>query len=326
MNDSFSQQDSLQIAYRVIDQEIEAIKILRSYLDENFEKAVDLVLLCRGRVIITGLGKSGAIGRKLAATLASTGTASYFLHASEGIHGDLGIVHKDDVIICLSKSGNTEELNYLLPVFRKLNVPIISITSNPESVLAKHSRIVLNIGVKEEACPHDLAPTSSTTAMTVLGDALAIALLEKRGFSREDFAFLHPAGSLGKRLLLRVDDIMEKGEQIPMVTPAAKMKKAVLEMAAKRGICMVVDPDMHILGLMTTGDLNRLVERTEQFFDIPVTEVMNRSPKIITHNTLAYTAYRKMEEYRIIAMPVIDDHKKLCGVIHLHDIMRAGIF
>jgi len=252
MNDSFSQQDSLQIAYRVIDQEIEAIKILRSYLDENFEKAVDLVLLCRGRVIITGLGKSGAIGRKLAATLASTGTASYFLHASEGIHGDLGIVHKDDVIICLSKSGNTEELNYLLPVFRKLNVPIISITSNPESVLAKHSRIVLNIGVKEEACPHDLAPTSSTTAMTVLGDALAIALLEKRGFSREDFAFLHPAGSLGKRLLLRVDDIMEKGEQIPMVTPAAKMKKAVLEMAAKRGICMVVDPDMHILGLMTT--------------------------------------------------------------------------
>jgi len=285
-----------------------------------------LVLLCRGRVIITGLGKSGAIGRKLAATLASTGTASYFLHASEGIHGDLGIVHKDDVIICLSKSGNTEELNYLLPVFRKLNVPIISITSNPESVLAKHSRIVLNIGVKEEACPHDLAPTSSTTAMTVLGDALAIALLEKRGFSREDFAFLHPAGSLGKRLLLRVDDIMEKGEQIPMVTPAAKMKKAVLEMAAKRGICMVVDPDMHILGLMTTGDLNRLVERTERFFDIPVTEVMNRSPKIITNNTLAYTAYRKMEEYRIIAMPVIDDHKKLCGVIHLHDIMRAGIF
>lgn len=326
MNESFSSQSTLQIAYRVIDQELEAIKILRSYIDENFEKAVELILVCRGRVIITGLGKSGAIGRKLAATLASTGTVSYFLHASEGIHGDLGIVHKDDVIICLSKSGNTDELNYLLPVFRKLNVPIISITSNPESVLAKHSRIVLNIGVKEEACPHDLAPTSSTTAMTVLGDALAIALLEKRGFSREDFAFLHPAGSLGKRLLMRVDDIMEKGAQIPSVTIEAKMKKAVLEMAAKRGICMVVDQEMHILGLMTTGDLNRLVERTEHFFDIPVTEVMNRTPKIITTNTLAYTAYRKMEEYRIIAMPVIDEHKKLCGVIHLHDIMRAGIF
>jgi arabinose-5-phosphate isomerase len=326
MNESFSSQSTLQIAYRVIDQELEAIKILRSYIDENFEKAVELILVCRGRVIITGLGKSGAIGRKLAATLASTGTVSYFLHASEGIHGDLGIVHKDDVIICLSKSGNTDELNYLLPVFRKLNVPIISITSNPESVLAKHSRIVLNIGVKEEACPHDLAPTSSTTAMTVLGDALAIALLEKRGFSREDFAFLHPAGSLGKRLLMRVDDIMEKGAQIPSVTIEAKMKKAVLEMAAKRGICMVVDQEMQILGLMTTGDLNRLVERTEHFFDIPVTEVMNRTPKIITTNTLAYTAYRKMEEHRIIAMPVIDEHKKLCGVIHLHDIMRAGIF
>ncbi|OGB65679.1 MAG: D-arabinose 5-phosphate isomerase [Caldithrix sp. RBG_13_44_9] len=326
MNESFSSQSTLQIAYRVIDQELEAIKILRSYIDENFEKAVELILVCHGRVIITGLGKSGAIGRKLAATLASTGTVSYFLHASEGIHGDLGIVHKDDVIICLSKSGNTEELNYLLPVFRKLNVPIISITSNPESVLAKHSQIVLNIGVKEEACPHDLAPTSSTTAMTVLGDALAIALLEKRGFSREDFAFLHPAGSLGKRLLMRVDDIMEKGAQIPSVTIEAKMKKAVLEMAAKRGICMVVDQGMHILGLMTTGDLNRLVERTEHFFDIPVSEVMNRTPKIITINTLAYTAYRKMEEYRIIAMPVIDEHKKLCGVIHLHDIMRAGIF
>lgn len=326
MNEMISKQSILQIAYRVIDQELEAIKILKSHVNESFEKAVELILSCPGRVIITGLGKSGAIGRKLAATLASTGTASYFLHASEGIHGDLGIVHKDDVIICLSKSGNTEELNYLLPVLRKLSVPIISITSNPESVLAKHSQVVLNIGVKEEACPHDLAPTSSTTAMTVLGDALAIALLEKRGFTREDFAFLHPAGSLGKRLLLRVDDIMEKGAQIPMVPEDAKMKVAVLEMAAKRGICMVVDNDKHILGVMTTGDLNRLVERTEHFFDIPVTSVMNRSPKIITSNTLAYTAYKKMEEYRIIAMPVIDEQKKLCGVIHLHDIMRAGIF
>jgi arabinose-5-phosphate isomerase len=318
--------DALQIAYRVIDQEIDAIKILRSTINGNFQVAVDLILSRSGRVIITGLGKSGAIGRKLAATLASTGTASYFLHASEGIHGDLGIVHKDDVIICLSKSGNTEELNYLLPVLKKLNVPIISITSNPESVLGKHSTVVLNIGVKEEACPHDLSPTSSTTAMTVLGDALAIALLERRGFSREDFAFLHPAGSLGKRLLLRVDDIMEKGENIPFVPQNAIMKEAVLQMAAKRGICAIVDPEMKIHGVVTTGDLNRLVERTEQFFDIPVEEVMNRRPKIISSNTLAYTAYKKMEEYRIIAMPVIDENEKLCGVIHLHDIMRAGIF
>ncbi len=323
---NISSDNALKIAYRVIDQEMKAIGLLRESIDENFQKAVNLILSGSGRVIITGLGKSGVIGRKLAATLASTGTASYFLHASEGVHGDLGIVHKDDVIICLSKSGNTDELNYLLPVFKKLNVPIISITSNIESVLAKHSDVVLNLGVKEEACPYDLSPTSSTTAMLVLGDSLAIALLEKRGFSKEDFSFLHPAGSLGKRLLIRVDDIMEKGNQIPFVPLNARMKEAVLEMAAKRGICSVVNDDMHIIGVLTTGDLNRLVERTEHFFDIPVTDVMNKTPKIIGIKTLAYTAYKKMEEYRIIAMPVIDENEKLCGVIHLHDIMRAGIF
>ncbi len=319
-------EDALEIAYHVIDEEIKAITQLRAAINENFEKAVQLILSRPGRVIVTGLGKSGAIGRKLAATLASTGTASYFLHASEGLHGDLGIVHKDDVIICLSKSGNTDELNYLLPVFKRLRVPIISITSNLESVLAKHSSVVLNLGVKEEACPHDLSPTSSTTAMLVLGDALAIALLEKRNFSKEDFAFLHPAGSLGKRLLVHVDDIMEKGERVPHVPLNSNMKEAVLEMAAKRGICMIVDEELHILGVITTGDLNRLVERTEQFFDIPVKEVMTKKPKVIQTNTLAYTAYNKMEQYRIIAMPVINEEKKLCGVIHLHDIMRAGIF
>jgi len=318
--------DALEIAYHVIDEEIKAITQLRAAINENFEKAVHLILSRPGRVIVTGLGKSGAIGRKLAATLASTGTASYFLHASEGLHGDLGIVHKDDVIICLSKSGNTDELNYLLPVFKRLRVPIISITSNLESVLAKHSSVVLNLGVKEEACPHDLSPTSSTTAMLVLGDALAIALLEKRNFSKEDFAFLHPAGSLGKRLLVHVDDIMEKGDLVPHVPLKSNMKEAVLEMAAKRGICMIVDEELHILGVITTGDLNRLVERTEQFFDIPVKEVMTKKPKVIQTNTLAYTAYNKMEQYRIIAMPVINEEKKLCGVIHLHDIMRAGIF
>jgi arabinose-5-phosphate isomerase len=319
-------EDTLEVAYHVIDQEIKAITQLRAAINENFHKAVHLILSRPGRVIVTGLGKSGAIGRKLAATLASTGTASYFLHASEGLHGDLGIVHKDDVIICLSKSGNTDELNYLLPVFKRLKVPIISITSNLESVLAKHSSVILNLGVKEEACPHDLSPTSSTTAMLVLGDALAIALLEKRNFSKEDFAFLHPAGSLGKRLLVRVDDIMEKGDRIPHVPLNANMKEAVLEMAAKRGICMIVDEELHILGVITTGDLNRLVERTEQFFDIPVGEVMTKKPKVIRINTLAYTAYNKMEQYRIIAMPVINEEEKLCGVIHLHDIMRAGIF
>ena len=279
MSNEKKDKTSINVALRVIDQEIDAVRILRNSIDDSFNKAVELILSRAGRVIVTGMGKSGVIGRKLAATLASTGTASYFLHASEGLHGDLGIVHKDDVIICLSKSGNTDELSYLLPAFKKLDVPIISITSNLNSVLAKNSVVILNMGVKEEACPHDLAPTSSTTVMTVLGDALAIALLEKRDFTQEDFAFLHPAGSLGKRLLLKVDDIMETGDRVPYVLKKAKMKQAVLEMASKRGICMVVDEKMHMLGLMTTGDLNRLVEKTEHFFDIPVIDVMTKNPK-----------------------------------------------
>ncbi len=318
--------DVIQIALDVIRQEIQALQKLSTSIDESFERAVKLILSRPGRVIITGLGKSGAIGRKIAATLASTGTASYFLHASEGLHGDLGIVHKDDVIICLSKSGNTDELNHLLPVFKKIGVPIISITSNPASILARHSDVVLELGVKEEACPYDLAPTSSTTAMLVLGDALAIALLKNRKFSKEDFAFLHPAGSLAKRLLLRVDDLMETGDRVAYVPENAFMKEAVLQMASKRGICSVVDSEMHVIGVITTGDLNRLVEHTEHFFHIPVTQVMNHNPKLIEQNMLAYTAYKKMEEYRIIAMPVINKERKLVGVIHLHDIMRAGIF
>lgn len=320
-----NEHDLLEIARKVISIEVEAVEHLLEELDENFIKAVDLIHECKGRIIVTGLGKSGAIGRKVAATLASTGTASYFLHASEGVHGDLGIVNKEDVVICLSKSGNTDELFKLIPVFKRIGTKMIAITANPNSSLGKHSDVVLRIGKKEEACPYDLAPTSSTTAMMVLGDALAIALLKKRNFTEEDFSFLHPAGTLGKRLLLKVEDLMETGNRVPIVQENAMMKKAVLEMASKRGICIVVQPDKEIIGVITTGDLNRLVERTEQFFHIPVKEVMSRSPKITSTGTLAYTVYKKMEQYRIIAMPVVNEEKKLVGVIHLHDIMRAGI-
>jgi len=320
-----TEDDLLEIARKVISMEIDAVEHLLEILDESFIHAVDMIHNCKGRVIVTGLGKSGAIGRKVAATLASTGTASYFLHASEGVHGDLGIVNKEDVVICLSKSGNTDELFKLIPVFKRIGTKIIAITAHPESALGKHSDIVLNIGKKEEACPYDLAPTSSTTAMVVLGDALAIALLKKRNFTEEDFSFLHPAGALGKRLLLKVDDLMETGNRVPSIKEEATMKQAVLQMASKRGICIVVKPDKRIAGVVTTGDLNRLVERTEQFFKIPVVEVMSKTPKIISTGTLAYTCYKKMEQYRIIAMPVIDQEKKLVGVIHLHDIMRAGI-
>ncbi len=320
-----SEVDVKSVARRVIEIEARAVQNLVHAINDEFVRAVDIIYQCKGRVIVTGLGKSGAIGRKMAATFASTGTASYFLHASEGLHGDLGVVSRDDVVIVLSKSGNTDELYHLIPLLKRLGVPIIAITANEASALAKHSDVVINIGVKEEACPHDLAPTSSTTAMLVIGDALAIALLEKRHFTREDFAFLHPAGTLGKRLLLKVDDLMETGDRVGKVPPTATMKDAVLEMASKRGICAVVNDADEIQGVITTGDLNRLVERTEQFFHIPVTDVMNPTPKTIKQGTLAYTAYKKMEEYRIIAMPVVDDHNRIVGVIHLHDIMRAGV-
>lgn len=318
-------QKLLEEARRVIQMEAEAVRGLLDHLDESFVKAVETLYACKGRVIVTGLGKSGVIGRKLAATFTSTGTAAHFLHAAEGLHGDLGIVHKDDVVICLSKSGSTDELYHLLPVLKRIGVSIIAITGNPESPLASHSDVVLNIGVEEEACPHDLAPTSSTTAMLALGDALAITLLELRNFTKEDFAFLHPAGTLGKRLLWKVEDLMEIGDRVGYVLKGGRMKDAVLEMASKRGICVVVEPDMKVLGVITTGDLNRLVERTEHFFQIPVTEVMNSRPKLVLKGTLAYTAYKKMEENRIICMPVVEEDNKLVGIIHLHDIMRAGV-
>lgn len=317
--------DLLRIAREVISIELEAVQHLLDKLDENFLKAIELIYNSKGRVIVTGLGKSGAVGRKIAATLASTGTASYFLHATEGVHGDLGIVHKEDVVICLSKSGNTDELFRLLPVFKRIGVKIIAITASPDSALGKHSDVILDIGRKEEACPYDLAPTSSTTATLVLGDALAIALLKKRNFTEQDFSFLHPAGTLGKRLILKVEDLMETGERVARVDEGANMKQAILKMAEKRGICVITKRDSTIAGVITTGDLNRLVERTEHFFHIPVTEVMTITPKIISKGTLAYTVYKKMEEYRIIAMPVIDENEKLVGVIHLHDIMRTGI-
>jgi arabinose-5-phosphate isomerase len=315
----------LEVARRVIRMESEAVSLLLAQIDERFVTAVELIYQSSGRVVVTGIGKSGAIGRKLAATLASTGTAAYFLHPTDGMHGDIGIVHRDDVVVCLSKSGESEELFTLIPSFKKIGVPIISITANGSSMLAKQSDVVLTIAQYEEACPYDLAPTTSTTAMLALGDAIAMALLEKRQFTREDFAFLHPSGSLGKRLLVKVDDVMETGERIPYVLPEATMKEVVLQMTAKRGICMIVDSDLHVLGVITNGDLNRLVEKTEHFFHISASEVMNCSPKTIESGTLAYTAFKKMEHFRIIAMPVLSAEQKLVGVVHLHDILRAGI-
>jgi len=315
----------LKSAKRVIQIEQAALHELEERIGENFENSIKLILESKGRVIVTGIGKSGAIAKKMVSTFASTGTTSYFLHPAEGLHGDLGMVHKNDVVIAISKSGETEEILHILPTLKRLNVPIIAMTGNKKSTLGENSKYTLDISVKEEACPHDLAPTASTTVTLVLGDALAIALLEARGFSPDDFALLHPGGSLGKKLLLRVSDIMEKGSKLPFCHPDDLMRKAVMEMAHKRGICPVVDQDMILIGVLTTGDLNRLIETNDQFMTITVRDVMNKSPKHIEKNQLAISAYQEMETHRIIAMPVIDDDKKLLGIIHLHDLMQKGI-
>lgn len=309
----------------VIDIEISELNQLRNRLDENFVAAIKLILACSGKVIVTGVGKSGVIARKIAATLSSTGTPSLFLHAGEGLHGDLGAVSPNDCVICISKSGNSEEINNILPVIKKMGVPIIGFTANTDSYLGKYSDVVLDIRVSKEACPNDLAPTASTTVTLVLGDALAVAILKERNFTSEDFALLHPGGSLGKRLLVKVDDLMETGDKVAKISPDTVMKEAVLEMANKRGICAIVNENDVLLGVITTGDLNRLVKSTEHFFNIPVKDIMNTSPKAIVKGILAYNAYKKMEEFRVIAMPVIDDQQKVVGMIHLHDIMRAGI-
>lgn len=316
---------SILTAKKVIRIEAEAISSLNDRIDENFAKAVDLIYNARGRVIVTGLGKSGAIGRKITATLSSTGTASYFLHAAEGVHGDLGMVHRDDVVICISKSGETGELYELLLAFKKLNLPIIAMTGDVDSTLGRAATVVLDVSVKKEACPHGLAPTTSTTATLVMGDALAVSLLEKRDFSKEDFAFLHPGGSLGRKLLMTVDDLMETKEKLPSCRTEDTMRKVVIEMSHKRGICPIINEHNQVVGVITTGDLNRLIEHEEKFFKMKSAEVMTKNPKLIETGTLAFDALIKMESFRVIAMPVVDSDNKLMGVVHLHDILDAGI-
>jgi len=316
---------SVEVGKKVIRMEAEAISVLTERINEDFARAIDLIYNSKGRVIVTGLGKSGVIGRKITATLTSTGTASYFLHAAEGAHGDLGMVTRDDIVICLSKSGETEELYELLPAFKKIGIPIIAMTGEPKSTLGRAATVILDVSVKEEACPHGLAPTTSTTVMLVMGDALAVALLEKRNFSKEDYAFFHPGGSLGKKLLLTVDDLMETDDKLPSCTESENMRKATIEMSHKRGICPIVNEHFQVIGVITTGDLNRLIEREEQFFHLKTGDVMTKNPKVIQSGTLASEALKLMEEYHVIAMPVIDHDKKLLGVVHLHDILDVGI-
>ena len=320
-----SSKEIIEIGKHVIRIEKEAIADLELRIGENFAKAIELIIKAEGRVIVTGMGKSGAVGRKISSTLSSTGTTSLFLHPAEGVHGDLGMVIKNDVVIAISKSGETSEILNLLPSFKRLNIPIIALTSNRESTLGRYAEVVLDISVKEEACPNDLAPTASTTVTLAIGDAIAVALLKNRGFSVEDFALLHPAGILGRKLILRVSDLMENGELLPYCLESDVMRSAIMQMAHKRGICPVVDKNFFLKGVVTTGDLNRLIEKTESVFKIPVKEVMTKNPKFVYEDDLATMALDMMQGHEIISLPVLNREKKLSGVIHLHDILQQGL-
>jgi arabinose-5-phosphate isomerase len=301
--------------------EAAAVAGLENSLGGGFVRATEAILDCRGRVIVSGVGKSGIVARKLAATLTSTGTPATFLHPVEALHGDLGIVGPGDVAILLSKSGESEELRGLLECLGRFGVVVVAMTGNPESALARQANIVVDFVVEEEACPHDLAPTCSTTAALALGDALAVALLLQRGFRREDFARLHPGGPLGRRLLM-VRDVMVTAD-VPMLPPDATMRECVVLLAEKRGTVAIVDSLRVLLGVVTSGDLTRLMERESNFLHVRVADIMTTSPKTVTPEQLAASAVGVMERYGVMALPVLDSDRRVVGMVHLHDLMRA---
>jgi arabinose-5-phosphate isomerase len=311
----------LEQGRRVLRLESAALAAAADRLNESFARAVRLLAGARGRVIVSGVGKSGLVARKLASTLTSTGTPATYLHPVDSLHGDLGIVGPSDVAIVLSKSGESQDLFGLVGSLQRLGVPIVAISGSPESNLSRVASVTLDGSVKEEACPHDLAPTASTTVALALGDALAVALLELKGFRREDFAALHPGGSLGRRLLLRVRDVMLPPGKV--LSPAATMRDAVVSLAHDRGLAMVAQ-DGHLAGVLTTGDLTRLAERDPTFLERPVSDVMTRAPKTAGPDDLAQGAVGIMQRHGIIVLPVVENGGGIVGVVHLHDLMRAG--
>lgn len=319
--------DILNIAKKVLKTESEAVLALISRLNHNFERAVSIIFESKGRVVVTGMGKSGLVGKKIAATLASTGTPAFFLHPAEASHGDLGMVTSRDAIIAISNSGETEELIGLLPFLKRFNVSLISMTGNPLSTLAKSSDVNLDISVKEEACPFGLVPTASTTAAIAMGDALAVAILTKKGFKEEDFANYHPGGSIGKRLLIKVKDLLLTEDAFPLISPFASMTQAVMEISSKRlGIAVVADETKKILGVITDGDLRRGIEKWgRDFFDMKASDVMIKNPKTISEEELAAKALSIMEKHSITSLVVPDNEGKAKGIIHIHDILRKGI-
>ena len=310
----------------VIQTEQVELSALIKRIDNKFVDACNIILQCNGRTVVTGMGKSGHIANKIAATLASTGTPAFFVHPGEASHGDLGMITTDDVVIALSNSGETDEIVALLPVIKRLNTPLITLTGNPDSTLAKTSTVNIDVSVKKEACPLGLAPTSSTTATLAMGDAIAIALLESRGFSENDFALSHPGGTLGRRLLLRVNDIMHTGEEIPKVNESATLGEALVEMSKKGlGVTTIVNKDGVVLGIFTDGDLRRALDSGADFKNCYVKDVMTKNGKQIIVDSLAASALALMENHRINALVVVDKKNKLCGILNMHDLLRARV-
>lgn len=316
----------VESAKRTIDLEARAINGLVIRLGEEFLRACDIVLSCQGRVVVVGMGKSGHIANKIAATLASTGTPAFFVHPAEASHGDMGMITRKDVVLALSNSGSTSEIVTLLPLIKRINVPLISLTGDPKSTLATAADANLDVSVEQEACPLNLAPTSSTTAALVMGDALAIALLEMRGFTAEDFAFSHPGGALGKRLLLKVQDVMHSGAALPRVHPRTPLPEALLEITAKGlGMTTVVDHHGDLAGIFTDGDLRRTLDQHRDFHSTRMEEVMTVNCKTVTTDMLAAEALRIMEDNNITGLVVIDPQQHPIGVVHLHDLIKAGL-
>jgi arabinose-5-phosphate isomerase len=316
----------IEKAKNVIRIEAEAVSKLESRINSSFIEAVETIYKSKGRTIVTGMGKSGIIARKIVATMNSTGTPAIFLHASDAVHGDLGIVRKEDVVVCISKSGDTPEVQQLIPMFKRIGVPIISLVGNINSKLAQSSDIVLDASVTEEACPLDLAPTASTAVSLALGDALALALLDQREFSVEEFAMYHPGGNLGKRLILKIEEIMVSGDSVPRVKISTPLKDVIIEITSKRlGATCVVGEDGKLKGVVTDGDLRRMLQKTTDVANLTAESVMTKNPKVIRNHSLAAIAIQEMESFNITQLIVVDESYKPVGMVHLHDLVKAGL-
>ncbi|MGH8355625.1 MAG: KpsF/GutQ family sugar-phosphate isomerase [Pseudomonas sp.] len=318
--------DLIQSAQRTIRLELQAVEGLLARIDADFVRACELILASKGRVVVVGMGKSGHIGSKIAATLASTGTTAFFVHPAEASHGDMGMITRDDVVLALSNSGSTAEIVTLLPLIKRLGITLISLTGNPDSPLAKAAEVNLDARIAQEACPLNLAPTSSTTASLVLGDALAIALLEARGFTAEDFAFSHPGGALGRRLLLKVEHVMHAGERLPRVQRGTSLRDALLEMTEKGlGMTAVLEADGRLAGIFTDGDLRRTLDKGIDVREARIDEVMTVHGKTARAEMLAAEALKIMEDHKINARVVVDDGDRPVGALNMHDLLRAGV-